>query len=170
MNIENSKILKSEIGETLFAPSYPQNTDGMAKLDVVHNAGWHRVNRVYKYDRPNGIKDYLLIFTVSGKGEAYIGERKFELVANTVFIVPPYISSGYHTAENETWEFYWMHIDGINAANILSSLAENGKYLLDISYSDVFKKAHQIINPVCILAERYFYAAKIISKIVSISG
>ena len=38
-----SKILKSEIGETVFAPGYPQKVEGMSELDVVHSAGWHRV-------------------------------------------------------------------------------------------------------------------------------
>ena len=79
MNIDNGQVLKSEIGQTRFAPNYPQKIDGIPELDVIHSAGWHKVNDLYKYDRPNGITNFLLIFTVSGKGEAYVENKKFYL-------------------------------------------------------------------------------------------
>ena len=165
MDINNLKVFNSEIGETIFAPTYPQKSEGTPELDVINGAGWHNVNSLYRYDRPNGINDFLLIFTISGKGVAYIENQNFELSSDSVFIIPPKLSSGYHT-QDKHWEFYWIHIDGKNAENILNFLMNDGKYLLDIARSGVKKYIKQILNPVCALSERYLYAAKLISKIL----
>lgn len=166
MNICNSQISKSEIGETVLAPVYPQRAESLPDLDVIHSAGWHRVNKSYKYDRPNGTTDFLLIFTVSGQGKACVEGKNFDLTANTAFIIQPYSHSEYHTSGNDLWEFYWMHICGPNATNILSAMTANRKYLLDISHTNIFKRIEQIMTPVCAFSEKYFYAAKSISKIL----
>lgn len=164
MKIDGAQILKSEIGETVLAPTYPKKVEGLPQLDIVYRAGWHNVNNLYGYDRPDGIKHFLLLFTVSGEGSAYIENQTFELTAGSVLIIPPSVSSGYHT-DDKTWEFYWLHIDGENASNILTFLI-NHQYLLDISHTNIIRYIKQILAPNCSLSERYIYSAKLVSKIL----
>ena len=166
MDINNLKVFESEIGETVFAPTYPQKSEGAPQLDVIHGAGWHNVNSLYRYDRPNGINDFLLLFTISGKGLAYIENQNFELTPGSVLIIPPKLSSGYHTQNDGHWEFYWIHIDGKNVENILNFLINDNEYLLNIERTGIKKYLKQILNPTCILSERYLYSAKLISKIL----
>lgn len=166
MLTENLRTMSSDFGETVFAPDYPKRIEEMPNLDIVNNAGWHKVNKLYNFDMPNGFGDYQLIFTVSGNGMGHIDDRHFRLEKNTVFIIPPHIPTRYHTADSGMWELYWLHLDGENAEKILSGFTEKGIYLLDISDANIIKRIKQIMTPGKSPAEKYFHGAKTISQIL----
>ena len=56
-----------DFGETVFAPDYPKRIEEMPNLDIVNNAGWHKVNKLYNFDKPNtGIA-----FSIAVEGMAF---------------------------------------------------------------------------------------------------
>lgn len=63
----------------------------------------------YKVNRPTGVPNWLLIYTVDGMGEFRAGERIHLCQAGDLMIIPPHTPQSYGTAEHHRWNFHWAH-------------------------------------------------------------
>lgn len=151
-------------GQVKLSPQF-QKVDSPA-FDCIEGAGWHKVNDLYRFDRKNGGRNHLLLFTVSGKGGAYIGEKSFSLESDSVLIIPPNIESGYYTPKGGEWEFYWIHLTGANASSVLGYLTDGDNFYYHMNLRDIRNQIELIINSKCSCFESPFFAARMISKIL----
>jgi len=66
----------------------------------------------YTCYRPDGTKDWLMMYTLSGKGYVHNGddnEHILECTSHTLTIIPPGVKHDFYTAEHEVWEKLWAH-------------------------------------------------------------
>ncbi|MCI1882578.1 MAG: AraC family transcriptional regulator [Sporolactobacillus sp.] len=62
--------------------------------------------------RPRGVDQYILILCTKGKGMVVCQNRKHQLIANTLIIIPHGEPHQYYTDENNPWDIYWAHFAG----------------------------------------------------------
>ena len=137
--------ISGPFGQVKLSPSFPKPL--YPSLDWIADAGWHRVNEQYRIHRPNGLTGYLVLVTVSGFGREYIQNTCFDLMPNTVWIIPPDVCSGYYTPSNGVWEFYWVHLIGDNAAHVLNDLLSLHDFRLHLDTSVLVRRIGQLIEP-----------------------
>ncbi|RCS41509.1 arabinose operon transcriptional regulator AraC [Bremerella cremea] len=64
----------------------------------------------YRVERPAGCHDWLLIYTVSGKGLFSDTQGSFLAAAHDVILIPPHVPHHYEVApEANHWELLWAH-------------------------------------------------------------
>ncbi|UQZ32306.1 AraC family transcriptional regulator [Paenibacillus sp. PK3_47] len=64
----------------------------------------------YNCYRPEGTKDWLIIYTLSGKGLLNNGGKEYlSCTAGTLTILSPGTLQDYFTEEGQTWELLWAH-------------------------------------------------------------
>ena len=97
-------------GEALITTHLP-TVPARRYLNWFSMAGWHRCNRLYRRDYPQGGESVFLLFTVEGMGRLRAGERIVSLPPGSLAIVPPGLPMAYGT-DGEGWEFYWLDADG----------------------------------------------------------
>jgi AraC-like DNA-binding protein len=51
---------------------------------------------------------WLLHFVVSGKGIFQIKDREYELSAEEIFVIPPFVETYYEADEKDPWEYIWV--------------------------------------------------------------
>lgn len=160
----NDYSISGPFGEVVFAPTF--NTTDCAVLDKIVYAGWHKVNELYRIDRAEGITNWLILLTVDGVGKAYVGDKRYSLVKNTAFIIPPYVKSGYRASNSGKWEFYWIHIDGENAKAMLSYLTDSCGCLVDMKNGEAVKTMKEVIASKTAVQRSGIFAAKAVSNIL----
>lgn len=94
------------------------------------SAGWHLCNEKYRICRENGLESYIVFLTVAGCGKIRIADESFDLQENFVCIIPIYTPHEYYVQTGGSWEFYWLHINGISASEILEHIIKNYGYII----------------------------------------
>ena len=76
---------------------------------------------LYHYrERKHGCDDYILLYSLGGKGYIENSEQKMELGPNQFIIIPPHLFHRYQADILEPWSIYWVHfssekLKGVNA-------------------------------------------------------
>lgn len=74
-----------------------------------NNAGWHRCNDLYIWNRSSGKPGHLFLFSLSEGGMLSLdGKPPVRLPAHSVTHIPPHRAHSYFTHPGEVWEFYWL--------------------------------------------------------------
>lgn len=157
--------VSGDFGQVKLGPVYFRS-DGLSSLDHIDQCGWHCVNDLYCIDGPDGVGDYLLIFTIAGKGEVFMHGRTFVVEKDTLFIIPPGTPCRYYAPPKCEWEFDWIHISGDNAHILINNIINTAGERIDIQFSafqDYFKL---ILDSKYKGIESELFAAKMISKIL----
>lgn len=63
----------------------------------------------YTCYRPSGTKDWLIMYTLSGKGIVINGQDQIECCNGDITIIPPGTPQHYFTAKGYVWEKIWAH-------------------------------------------------------------
>ncbi|ANE51409.1 AraC family transcriptional regulator [Flavisolibacter tropicus] len=67
-------------------------------------------NALYHYrERKNGCEDYILLYSLAGKGNIEIGNERFELQPHQFIIIPPHRFHRYQANVSDPWTIYWIH-------------------------------------------------------------
>ncbi len=111
-------------GEALIATHLP-TVPARRYLNWFSMAGWHRCNRLYRQDYPQGGESVFLLFTVEGAGRLRAGEEDYALAPGSLAVVPPGLPMAYGTA-GEGWEFYWLDADGPFVRTAAEQLRRDG--------------------------------------------
>lgn len=62
---------------------------------------------------------YSFHFVVSGKGYFYLNEKKYEVRANQIFVVPMHAVTNYYPDPANPWSYFWLEIHGAKAEHLM---------------------------------------------------
>ncbi|WP_171656417.1 helix-turn-helix domain-containing protein [Paenibacillus foliorum] len=95
----------------------------------------------YTY-RPNGTRDWLITYTLSGSGIYSINNRIHRCSPGDLFLLSPGTPHNYRTAENEVWHFMWAHFVPNPTWSDLLHLPrrDEGLFHLHISRNDIRRR------------------------------
>lgn len=116
-----------------------------------------------------GQDNYLMIFTTSGSG--YLKYKGQEYICNPgqIFVIDCNDYHLYKTHSIETWEFYWIHFNGIGCDGYFSLINGESLQLINTSESSLmhlqFNEIHQLIFENDILKD--IKLSSIMSKILT---
>ena len=65
--------------------------------------------------RPEGCKEYVLIYCMGGKGWYETGGCRYEVGGGQYFILPPRVPHAYGADRECPWTIYWLHFTGQHA-------------------------------------------------------
>ncbi len=74
--------------------------------------GWYPKARYHYRDRINGAPEDHLIMCLDGNGYVVVNEKRSQLRAGELLIIPRNCRHTYWAAEDEPWSIYWMHFRG----------------------------------------------------------
>ncbi|SDR93404.1 AraC family transcriptional regulator, arabinose operon regulatory protein [Paenibacillaceae bacterium GAS479] len=86
------------------------NFDKQASGVVI--AGHFNESDTYETIRPNGMSDWLITFTLDGKGYFFVEGREQSVKAGDVTLLKPGTPHKYGTPKGGNWHFVWAHFVG----------------------------------------------------------
>ncbi len=73
---------------------------------------YFEVDSKYRIIRPRGRADWLIFFTIAGRGSFGSGEWSRVVERGEVVLIPPGVPQNYGIlSEGELWSFYWVHFN-----------------------------------------------------------
>jgi len=118
-------------------------------LDYVAYAGWHDSNVNYRIKQLHNHTDNIIFVTRGGCGILEIGGIFYKMPANTIAILPKYVELSYYTDPNAGhWDFYWMHVYGVNITNVLHKLYQNHVYVVSLGADDLTESLSEICESI----------------------
>ncbi len=72
-------------------------------------AGHFQVDETYITNRPNGMEDWLITYTLSGSGYFNTPDGRTECALGEVVLLRPGTPHSYGTSEGDSWNFIWAH-------------------------------------------------------------
>jgi len=105
-------------GNSGFSAALPFQVDSCGKFDCGEKY----------YTSREGRNDYLMIFTLSGQGEADTGQGMYPLTAGSVTVIDCMKRHFYQTAPGKRWKFLFVHFYGQTEA-FIPLLASSGPVL-----------------------------------------
>lgn len=125
-------MVQKAIPDIFFAKGYEDSNITTQEYLRVNNCGYSKNNPnedIVK--RPNGRKDYQLIYLEKGTGSFLIRGKRVQLTAGQLYIFYPNEPQLYSFAPFSS--YYWLHFTGTGAAKILADLElENALYSLKL--------------------------------------
>ncbi len=80
-------------------------------------------NATYHFrERKNGCEDYILLYSLGGKGYIENSSGKMELQLNQFIIIPPHLFHRYQADINTPWTLYWVHFSSNKLKEINTDL------------------------------------------------
>ena len=152
-------------------------------IDSVNILGWHDCSRNYYIDHGERNATNLIFITLAGGGTLELDGVIYQIVPGTMTIIPNNVRTVYYTNPGEEhWEFYWMHVRGVNVSNIFRRLYQSHNYMIrlkdpaiytrifeDILYSPLEGNAQALYNSRRISELLHLFVEEIISGRILIS-
>lgn len=112
---------------------YDQDIDnyGVEEAFLVHSCGRISLEKKEKTHiyRPNGRKDYQIIYVYRGKGHFILSGKEYVLNEGSVIVYEPDEIQDYMFSHSEQAEFYWMHFSGHKVPEIIRETYLNKKIM-----------------------------------------
>lgn len=137
-------------------------------LDHVIAIGWHDCNTNYFIHHQESNSDNIMFVTLLGGGILEIGGITYKITANSMTVIPNNVDVRYYTDIREgDWEFYWMHVRGVNVSNILRRLYQNNIYVIPLNTMDKYAAIFEnILTLSCDGNEMVLYNSRKISELL----
>lgn len=90
--------------------------------------------------RPEGRRDYQILFVKSGHLEYYIGEKKYICEKNSILLYRPLEPQYYVMYRSDNTEIYWIHFTGNSVEDYLDPLGLSGKRCVPVVFSEKYEK------------------------------
>ena len=90
--------------------------DPLVSSLYVTDMGYYPAALYHYRERSQAIRQYVLIYCVSGSGWYRVGERYYTVGANEYFILPAGVPHAYGASETDPWTVYWLHFQGDHAS------------------------------------------------------
>lgn len=107
----------------VFPPAYIHELENHPLSAILHitDIGYypHAAHHYRKRDEP--IQQYVFIYCVNGQGWYELGGKRYEILPDSYFILPPGVPHSYGADESDPWTIYWLHFKGSLAAEFASS-------------------------------------------------
>jgi AraC family transcriptional regulator of arabinose operon len=78
------------------------------------------------FQRPGGIAQTILLYCTDGRGWIAHHNKKIELSANELFMLPAGIPHSYGSDAKAPWSIYWMHIAGKSCNEMAHTIMSSG--------------------------------------------
>lgn len=156
-----------DIGTKSFSVNH---TPGLAAQKLpfyAYSCGHYYANPSYYTERSGLQNNYLLLYTLSGRGFLQYNQNKYQLEPNSAVIFNCYDYQLYKTASEEPWEFKWLHFSGATANEYYNIVNEGSPGLVRPGeQSDINGLMDDICE--CILKNDRMVDIKICGDIVNI--
>ncbi len=115
-----------------------------AKLELIHNISYsHTPSTLAKetffylqsignfycnenyYTEREGLKSYLLIYTVKGNGYVYYRDKQYKVGPNQIILIDCNDYQKYYTDRQQLWEMKWVHFNGGTSKEYFNLIYEN---------------------------------------------
>lgn len=84
--------------------------------------------------RPHGMKEYLLMVCVGGRGWCRFGHQTWRIETGQAIIIPAGLPHSYGSTKREPWTIYWAHFLGTEAEDYFRALGLSVEHpLLEVS-------------------------------------
>src|SRR6478735_1360944 len=95
-------------------------------------------NALYHYrKRIHGVNQYILIYCVKGNGWAKIADKKYNMSAGDLVLLPASTPHEYGADEQTPWTIYWMHFKGTNSSDFADMMLKRmGDHVASISFQE----------------------------------
>lgn len=94
--------------------------------------------------RPEGRRDYQLLYIASGKALFFLEDEQKEIPAGCMVLYRPGERQQYYYYAKDTPEVYWVHFSGYEAADILEKIGFSGTHVLfcgiSLQYPELFRR------------------------------
>lgn len=102
-------------------------------------------------ERKNGSGEFILIYCVQGHGSIYLGKKKYDLFANSYFIIPINEAHRYASSNEDPWSIYWLHFSGSMTAALFDRYADKKELTVkSVAYDEnrieVFNNIYAILS------------------------
>lgn len=114
----------------------------------------------HKVDRTSALESYVLIFCVSGEGWCVYRDRKQWVKRHSFVVLPAGTTHSYGNRVGNSWEIYWVHFKGDQAALMAERLC-GGKFGVGIPLSprrELLQLFQQVISDLEMEASREAYS------------
>jgi AraC-like DNA-binding protein len=101
---------------------YIRNKDFLHSLFITHIGYFPKASFHYR-ERKNGCEDYILLYSLGGKGYIETEKSKYELAPDQFIIIPPHRFHRYQADIHDPWTLYWVHF----SSNKLAELSQEFK-------------------------------------------
>lgn len=85
-----------------------KNKEFLNSLYITHIGYFPRALYHYR-ERKNGCADYILLYSLGGKGYIETDKKKFVLAPHQFIILPPHRFHRYQADISDPWTLYWVH-------------------------------------------------------------
>lgn len=122
----------------------PENLKSI--IDSITHIGWHDCNKNYNINHGERNPTNIIFVTLAGGGILELDGIGYKITPGTMTIIPSHINTVYYTdPEEDHWEFYWMHVGGVNVSNILRRLYQSHNYLIPLNDPSVYTAIYEDI-------------------------
>lgn len=104
-------------------------------------SGHFQVDDTYATRRPNGMKDWLITYTLSGEGYFNTPEGNVTCRSGDIVLLKPNIPHQYGTAEGQIWNFVWAHFSPLSIGEKL--LPAEALYKHKLESASVHKRVYR---------------------------
>jgi AraC-like DNA-binding protein len=147
-------------------------THEVVKQLFITDIGYYPNALYHHRHRPNGSKQHIIIYCITGKGWARIGKQGYTVSAGEYVLLPANVEHEYKADEKDPWTIYWVHFTGTNSQNFCNmmmqkmgtpvfaiSLQENRLHLFEEIYTNL-ERGYSIDN-ICYsnISLQYFLAS-----------
>ncbi|MBN2853711.1 MAG: helix-turn-helix domain-containing protein, partial [Clostridia bacterium] len=98
---------------------------------TVSSFGHYIANQSY-YTKRFGMENYLLLYTLNGKGFLEYMDKKIVLGANQVVLIDCRHYQFYRTYGEEQWDFNWVHFNGAGVSSFFNLINENSVNVMTV--------------------------------------
>lgn len=88
----------------------------------VSKMGMYPKAKHHYYQRPKGIGLTILLYCTGGSGWVQLQDRKTNMKAGQVFIIPPGVPHSYGSDAELPWTLYWLHLGGTNCHEFVKTV------------------------------------------------
>ena len=120
-------VLPKEVRKQLRANPIT-NSFFITDLGYYPNANNHR--RI----REKGANEYIFRYCTEGEGWVELDDKRWTVGPNQFFIIPKHLKHSYGAHGNNPWSIYWMHFDGLLAANLFDRYRSKNKKVTTIPF------------------------------------
>lgn len=104
----------------------------------MQEAGYFKTTPLYYTEREH-LNSFLIIFTLSGCGELSYQGNSYRLSQNQICFINCMEYHQYRTLPEQTWEFLWIHINGVNTLGLYDECMKNGFQIMNADYPEQYE-------------------------------
>ncbi|WP_400073844.1 AraC family transcriptional regulator [Zobellia russellii] len=144
--MEKSKIKEGFLGQKMIVlpDSIRKELHTICESFYITDIGFYPNAQHHYRSRKKGIKEYIFIYCIEGKGNLKVDGQLIHVLPNTYHIIHRNTPHEYNSDKNDPWSIYWMHFGGNLTDNLYKRYMEhrsnNGSIAFERSKINLFNE------------------------------